>query len=87
MRKGAELLRMLIAGFATLGLAGALHAQQIAFTWDDLPAHSALPTGETRVEIGHKLVEAMKAEHMSAVYGFVNGVQIEREPARTEYRD
>ena len=35
-------------------------AQQIAFTWDDLPAHSALPPDETRVEIGRKLIAAMK---------------------------
>jgi peptidoglycan/xylan/chitin deacetylase (PgdA/CDA1 family) len=58
-----------------------LHAQQIAFTWDDLPAHSALPQGETRVEIGRKLIGAMKAEHLPPVIGFVNGVQLEREPA------
>lgn len=56
-------------------------AQQIAFTWDDLPAHSALPQGETRVEIGHKLIDAMKAAHMPPVYGFVNAVALEREPA------
>jgi peptidoglycan-N-acetylglucosamine deacetylase len=56
-------------------------AQQIAFTWDDVPAHSALPRGETRVEIGQKLIAAMKDAHMPPVYGFVNGVAIEREPA------
>jgi peptidoglycan-N-acetylglucosamine deacetylase len=55
-------------------------AQQIAFTWDDLPAHSALPQGETRVDIGRKLIAAMQAEHMPPVYGFVNGVAIDREP-------
>src|SRR5579863_3598716 len=55
-------------------------AQQIAFTWDALPAHSALPQNETRVEIGHKLIAAMKAAHMPPVYGFVNGVALEREP-------
>jgi peptidoglycan/xylan/chitin deacetylase (PgdA/CDA1 family) len=62
-------------------LTTAASAQRIAFTWDDLPAHSALPQGETRVEIGHKIIAAMKAEHMPPVYGFVNGVAIEREPA------
>ena len=64
-----------------LALCTAAPAQQIAFTWDDLPAHSALPPGETRVDIGHKLIAAMKAAHMPPVYGFVNGVAIEREPA------
>jgi peptidoglycan-N-acetylglucosamine deacetylase len=64
--------------FAALTLTAS--AQQIAFTWDDLPAHSALPEGETRVDIGHKLIAAMQAEHMPPVYGFVNAVQLEREP-------
>jgi peptidoglycan/xylan/chitin deacetylase (PgdA/CDA1 family) len=57
------------------------HAQQIAFTWDDLPAHSSLPQGETRVEIGRQIIAAMKDAHLPVVYGFVNGVAIEREPA------
>ena len=55
-------------------------AQQIAFTWDDLPSHSALPPGETRVEIGKKIVAAMKDAKMPPVYGFVNGVRSEDEP-------
>jgi peptidoglycan-N-acetylglucosamine deacetylase len=73
----------LIAGWCvllTLLMAVPLCAQQIAFTWDDLPAHSALPVGETRVEIGHQLISAMKDAHMPPVFGFVNGVQLEHEP-------
>lgn len=66
-------------------------AQQIAFTWDDLPAHGPLPPGETRVDIGRKIIKAMKDAHMPPVYGFVNGVAIEREPASApmlkEWRD
>ena len=58
-------------------------AQQIAFTWDDLPVHNALPPGETRVEIGRKLIAAMKEARMPAVYGFVNGVRTEEEPEST----
>jgi peptidoglycan/xylan/chitin deacetylase (PgdA/CDA1 family) len=58
-------------------------AQQIAFTWDDMPAHSALPPGDSRVAIATKIVAAMKAEHMPPAYGFVNGVQTEREPLST----
>jgi len=66
----------------TVAFAGSsARAQQIAFTWDDLPAHSALPAGETRVEIGRKLIAAMKDAHLPPVYGFVNGIAIEREPA------
>jgi peptidoglycan-N-acetylglucosamine deacetylase len=58
-------------------------AQQMAFTWDDLPAHSSLPPGETRVEIGRKLIATMKESKMPPVYGFVNGVRTEEEPAST----
>jgi len=58
-------------------------AQQIAFTWDDLPAHGALPAGETRVDVGRNLIAAMKKAHMPPAYGFVNGVQADREPLST----
>jgi peptidoglycan/xylan/chitin deacetylase (PgdA/CDA1 family) len=73
--------RVLYLLFALAAFTVSASAQQIAFTWDDLPAHSALPQGETRVAIGHKLIAAMKAAHIPPVYGFVNGVAIEREPA------
>lgn len=50
-----------------------------------------MPQGETRVEIGRKLIAAMKEAHLPPVYGFVNGVAIEREPASApmlkEWRD
>ena len=64
-------------------LAVGASAQQIAFTWDDLPSHAALPPGETRVEIGLKLITAMKEAKMPPVYGFVNGVRTEEEPLST----
>lgn len=74
-----------------LGMAGAARAQQIAFTWDDLPAHGPLPPGETRVEIGRKLIAAMKDAGVPSIYGFVNANALEREPASApvlkEWRD
>jgi peptidoglycan/xylan/chitin deacetylase (PgdA/CDA1 family) len=76
-------LRIALAVMATLAAAHSANSQQIAITWDDLPAHSALPQGETRVEIGHKLVAAMKEAHLPPAYGFVNGIATEREPAST----
>lgn len=86
--------RALVAVAALLVFAASVQparAQQIAFTWDDLPAHSALPPSETRVEIGEKIIKAMKDAHMPPVYGFVNGIAIEREPASApmlkEWRD
>ena len=73
-------LHLLITLIPLVSFALSASAQQIAFTWDDLPAHSALPPGETRVEIGRKLIAAMQAEHVPPVYGFVNGIAIDREP-------
>lgn len=86
--------RALVAVAALLVFAASVQsarAQQIAFTWDDLPAHGPLPPGETRVDIGRKIIAAMKDAHMPPVYGFVNGISIEREPASApmlkEWRD
>ena len=83
LRMKAEWSRWLPHLLACLLMAAGLapaRAQQIAFTWDDLPAHSALPQGETRVEIGRKIVAAMKEAHLPPAYGFVNGVATEKEP-------
>lgn len=51
----------------------------IAFTWDDLPAHAALPPGVTRTQIATALLKA-SAEAKAPAFGFINGVQTEREP-------
>jgi peptidoglycan/xylan/chitin deacetylase (PgdA/CDA1 family) len=82
---------LLVSAFVLAANSLPAHAQQIAFTWDDLPAHSILPPGETRVEIGRKIVSAMRDAHMPPIYGFVNGIHTEREPLSTpmlkEWRD
>jgi len=74
---------LLVSALLAAAILTPASAQQIAFTWDDLPVHSALPPGETRVEIGKKIIAAMKDAHMPPVYGFVNGVQTENEPLST----
>ncbi len=83
------MLRRFLLLFAAATLSA--NAQQVAFTWDDLPSHSALPPGETRVDIGRKLIDAMKADKMPPAYGFVNGIHTVDEPAATpmlqEWRD
>src|ERR1700679_2785570 len=76
-------VRLLVGAIAVVGTTASARAQQIAFTWDDLPAHSALPPGETRVEIGRKLLAAMKEAHLPPAYGFVNGIFTEKEPLST----
>ena len=55
-------------------------APRIAITFDDLPAHSALPPGETRLDIANKIVAALRDAHVPAIYGFVNGVRIQEQP-------
>lgn len=57
-----------------------LHAQQVAITFDDLPAHSSLPIGDTRLEIANRVITALKEGHVPPTYGFVNAVQFTREP-------
>ncbi|MDR6627152.1 polysaccharide deacetylase family protein [Caulobacter segnis] len=54
----------------------------IAVTWDDLPAHSALPPGVTRVQIAADLLKA-SADAKAPAFGFINGVHTEQEPAST----
>lgn len=72
-------------GLMALVTATAAHAADrpvIAMTWDDLPAHSALPPGVTRVQVAADLLKAFAAAKAPA-FGFVNGVQTEREPDST----
>ncbi len=53
---------------------------KIAFTFDDLPAHSALPPGTTREEIAQKIVRALHDAKLPPVYGFVNAAALEQKP-------
>jgi peptidoglycan/xylan/chitin deacetylase (PgdA/CDA1 family) len=73
--------RFVLCVVAAVVFSACAQAQQIVFTWDDLPSHSALPPGETRIGIGRKIVSAMQTAHMPAAYGFVNGLRTEDEPA------
>jgi peptidoglycan/xylan/chitin deacetylase (PgdA/CDA1 family) len=53
---------------------------KIAFTFDDLPAHSALPPGVTPLEVAKKTVAALHQAKMPPTYGFVNGARVEEQP-------
>ncbi|MFS2110999.1 GDSL-type esterase/lipase family protein [Sphingomonas sp. Sphisp140] len=66
--------------------APATPAPMIAFTFDDLTAHAPLPAGYTRVGIAEQIVAALKAGGAPAM-GFINGVQLEREPASAPVLD
>lgn len=63
-----------------LPAASPVQAQEVALTFDDLPAHSALPRGETRVGVATAILAALRDADAPA-FGFVNGVQTEREPS------
>jgi peptidoglycan-N-acetylglucosamine deacetylase len=53
---------------------------QVAFTFDDLPAHGPLPPGMARPAVVHSIVETLKRENMPPVYGFVNGFRVAQYP-------
>lgn len=75
------------AGYAAMGEAVPLSwfapepAPQIAFTFDDLPAHGSLPVGTTRLEIANKIIAGLRAAHAPDVYGFVNAADLEKNPS------
>ena len=56
-------------------------AQQMAITFDDLPSHGEKPAGMTRLDIATSILDTIQRAHLPAVYGFVNGVRIEQDPA------
>jgi peptidoglycan/xylan/chitin deacetylase (PgdA/CDA1 family) len=61
--------------------AGSVSSPKMAITFDDLPAHSALPPGETRLEVATKVIASLRDAQAPPTYGFVNAVRIEEHPA------
>ena len=57
-----------------------LHSQAIAVTFDDLPAHSVLPPGQTRIEVAQAVIRALQEADVPSIFGFVNGVRIQEQP-------
>lgn len=53
---------------------------QVAFTFDDLPAHGPLPPGMPRPAVVHSILGTLKREKMPPVYGFVNGFRVAQYP-------
>lgn len=54
---------------------------KMAITFDDLPAHSALPPGETRLEVATKIIASLRDAQAPPTYGFVNALRMEEHPA------
>ena len=57
---------------------------QVAFTFDDLPAHGPLPPGEYRPEPIRTIIKVLKTEQMPPIYGFVNGFRTAEYPYQAE---
>jgi peptidoglycan/xylan/chitin deacetylase (PgdA/CDA1 family) len=55
-------------------------AQQVALTFDDLPDHGPLPTGQTRLDIANSILATLRDQHIPQVYGFVNAAKLEKVP-------
>jgi len=55
-----------------------VHAQQVALTFDDLPAHGDLPPGMSRAEVAQKILTILKAHHVRQAYGFINAQKLEK---------
>ncbi len=77
----------LVAALLFALAAPAAAAPQIAITFDDLPSHGPLPPGETRIGVAQKIIDALHAARAPWVYGFVNGLRTEDDPASTPVLD
>jgi peptidoglycan-N-acetylglucosamine deacetylase len=53
----------------------------VAITMDDLPVHGPLPAGDDRKGVAEQIVAALRAANVPEVYGFMNGVHLERDSA------
>jgi peptidoglycan/xylan/chitin deacetylase (PgdA/CDA1 family) len=56
-------------------------SREMAITFDDLPVHAALPPGVTRLQVAKDIIAALKAAGAPQVHGFINGAQLDKEPA------
>jgi peptidoglycan/xylan/chitin deacetylase (PgdA/CDA1 family) len=95
---GAFLLGLLLLGLAgaqspklrppaepTAGARGRADARvRVAFTFDDLPVHAALPPGVGRIDIARSILAALRAHHVPPTYGFVNAKGLDESPANRD---
>ena len=58
-----------------------LRAQQVAITFDDLPLHDDLPPNERRLQVAQQILSTIQREHLPAVYGFINAIDMEDDPS------
>ena len=75
-------LRVALACAASVMMAapGMASAQDLALTWDDLPSHSALPQGDTRIGVISRIVAALADAGAPPSYGFINAASVADTP-------
>jgi peptidoglycan/xylan/chitin deacetylase (PgdA/CDA1 family) len=76
----AFLLRFHALVLLLLTLSAFAAAQEVALTFDDLPAHGPLPPGMTRLDVAKSIIATLKAAKAPQVYGFINAVKLEQVP-------
>jgi peptidoglycan/xylan/chitin deacetylase (PgdA/CDA1 family) len=77
----AQAVPLSLFTFNSSGLNSPFSALRIALTFDDLPAHSELPSGMSRLEVASKIIASLRDARVPPVYGFVNGSRIDEQPA------
>jgi peptidoglycan/xylan/chitin deacetylase (PgdA/CDA1 family) len=70
--------KYLLAGLLLFSAALA-HGQQMAITFDDLPAHGEKPAGTTRLDIVQSILATLSQQQMPPTYGFINGKRPEED--------
>lgn len=70
----------LVLALLLLTLPAFAAAQEVALTFDDLPAHGPLPPGMTRLDVAKSIIATLKAANATKVYGFTNAVKLEQVP-------
>lgn len=72
------LAKLLLVGLLLFSAALA-QGQQMAVTFDDLPAHGEKPAAMTRLDIAQSILATLKQERMPPSYGFINGKRAEED--------
>lgn len=69
-----------LAGLLLTGAPATGSAQDMALTFDDLPAHDVLPVGDTRVGVISRIVAALADAGAPPSYGFINAFSAAENP-------
>ncbi len=77
-------VRLAAAAFFLLLARASVTGQQVALTFDDLPANSILPPGVTKAQMTRDVIALLKKRHVPPVYGFINAGKLEGDPDGAE---